>query len=338
MATDENTTSADAVEDVVGQLWKKWGKGAIVRMDAKPVSGVDAISTGNIAIDKVLGVGGLPKGRITEIFGPESCGKTTLALQVAAQANKNGGLVTYIDTENALDMMYAQALGVKTDKFYLVQPDSGEDALGIARDVVQSNKFSVVVIDSVAALTPLVEIKGEMTDANVGVQGKMMSKGMRIITSALADKDTVVIFINQLRQKIGVMYGDPNVTTGGMALPYHSSVRLKVNRSVTAANRKLDEGGEVIGNLVTVEVIKNKVAPPFRKCELTIDYGRGFSNERSVLDVGVECEVIKKKGHYYYDHNGELIGQGMDKAILALEEDPERMAALLDVVRAAALS
>lgn len=299
------------------KIEKDFGKGAIMKLGDRQVVSLDAIPTGALSLDLALGVGGLPRGRVIEIYGPESSGKTTLTLSVVAQAQKNGGIAAFIDAEHALDPEYAAKIGVKIDELLVSQPDTGEQALEIAEQLVRSGAVDVVVIDSVAALVPKAEIEGEMGDSHVGLQARLMSQALRKLTAVVGKTRTTVIFINQLRQKIGVMYGNPETTTGGNALKFYASVRLDIRRVET-----LKKDGEEYGNRVKVRVVKNKVAPPFRVCEFDILFGEGISSEGCVLDVATEMEIVKKSGTWY-SYNDEKIGQGREKARDFLKENPE---------------
>jgi recombination protein RecA len=301
------------------KIEKDFGKGAIMKLGDRQVVSLDAIPTGALALDLSLGVGGLPRGRVIEIYGPESSGKTTLTLSVVAQAQKNGGIAAFIDAEHALDPEYAAKIGVKIDELLVSQPDTGEQALEIAEQLVRSGAVDVVVIDSVAALVPKAEIEGEMGDSHVGLQARLMSQALRKLTAVVGKTRTTVIFINQLRQKIGVMYGNPETTTGGNALKFYASVRLDIRRVET-----LKKDGEEYGNRVKVRVVKNKVAPPFRVCEFDILFGEGISSEGCVLDVATDMEIVKKAGTWY-SYNDEKIGQGREKARDFLKDNPEIM-------------
>ena len=317
----ETPTPADnkkkALETALNQIEKNFGKGSVMRMGDKPELSVDAIPTGSLALDAALGIGGLPRGRIVEIYGPESSGKTTLALHVVAEAQKRGGEVAYIDAEHALDPSYAAAIGVDIDSMLVSQPDFGEQALEITDALVRSGAIDVVVVDSVAALVPRQEIEGEMGDAFVGVQARLMSQALRKLAGTIAKTNCIVIFINQLRMKIGVMYGNPETTTGGNALKFYSSVRLDV-RKIEA----IKDGSTVIGNRTRVKVIKNKVAPPFREAVFDIMYGEGISKYGELLDMAVDLELINKSGSWF-SIGDERIGQGRDNAKQYLADHPE---------------
>ena len=305
-----------AIETAMQQIERTYGKGSIMRFGDNTVSNVEAISTGSLALDLALGIGGLPKGRIIEIYGPESSGKTTLALHVLAQAQKAGGEVAFIDAEHALDITYARALGVKVEDMLVSQPDTGEQALDITEALVRSGAVDVVVVDSVAALLPRSELEGEMGESSVGVVARLMSQALRKLAGAISKTNTVVIFINQLREKIGVMYGNPETTPGGRALKYFSSVRIDMRRIET-----LKSGTEMVGNRTRAKVIKNKVAPPFKEAEFDIIYGEGISKVSEIIDLGVKLELIDKAGAWF-TVNGERI-QGKDKVKEYLESNPE---------------
>ncbi|MCS7050833.1 MAG: recombinase RecA [Thermomicrobium sp.] len=320
-----------ALELAISQIERSFGKGAIMRMgeDASKLQ-VDVIPTGAIALDLALGVGGIPRGRITEIFGPESSGKTTLALHVIAQAQRMGGIAAYIDAEHAFDPVYAERLGVDLDNLLISQPDTGEQALEITETLVRSGAVDVVVIDSVAALVPRAEIEGEMGDAHVGLQARLMSQALRKLTGAISRSKTAVIFINQLRMKIGVMYGNPETTTGGNALKFYASVRLDI-RKVDA----IKEGNETVGTRVRVKVVKNKVAPPFRQAEFDIMYNEGISVAGNVLDVATDLGIIRKSGAWYY-LGEERLGQGRENAKAFLKANPDVMREIEQRIRQAA--
>ncbi len=309
---DENRKKALAA--ALGQIEKQFGKGSVMRLgDGSVIRDVEVISTGSLGLDLALGVGGLPRGRVVEVYGPESSGKTTLTLQVIAQAQKLGGTAAFIDAEHALDPTYAEKLGVNTGELLISQPDTGEQALEITDMLVRSSAVDVVVIDSVAALTPRAEIEGEMGDSHVGLQARLMSQALRKLTANIKRSNTMVIFINQIRMKIGVMFGNPETTTGGNALKFYASVRLDIRR-IGAIKR----GDEVIGNLTRVKVVKKKIAPPFRKAEFDILYGEGCSREGELIDLGVEHGFVDKSGAWY-SYEGERIGQGKDNARLFLK-------------------
>jgi recombination protein RecA len=305
-----------AVELAFGQIEKQFGKGAIMRLGGREVAPVPAISTGSISLDWALGVGGLPRGRVVEIFGPESSGKTTLALQTIAQAQKLGGVAAFIDAEHALDAQYSQKLGVDLENLLVSQPDNGEQALEIAEVLIRSNGVDVVVVDSVAALVPRAEIEGEMGEAQVGLQARLMSQALRKLTGVVSKSKTCLIFINQLREKIGVMFGNPETTTGGRALKFYSSVRIDIRRIGA-----IKDGDQVIGGRTRAKVVKNKVAPPFREAEFDMMYGEGISREGDLLDQGVERKIIEKSGTWF-SYNGERLGQGRENAKSYLRQNP----------------
>ena len=316
-----------ALEMALGQIEKQFGKGSIMRMGEHVGVGVAAISTGAMALDLALGIGGLPRGRVVEIFGPESSGKSTLALHVVAEAQRNGGICAYVDAEHALDPVYAKAIGVDIDELLISQPDTGEQGLEIADMLIRSGAIDVVVIDSVAALTPRAEIEGDMGDTHVGLQARLMSQALRKLTGTLAKSNTIAVFINQLREKIGVVYGSPEVTPGGRALKFYSSVRLEIRRVET-----LKDGAEMIGNRTRVKVVKNKCAPPFRSAEFDIIYGKGISREGSILDVSTDFGIVKKSGAWY-TYEGEQLGQGRENAKQFLRTTPELMVELDQRIR-----
>ncbi len=306
---------------------KQFGKGSIMRMGEKTSMGIESIQTGALCLDLALGVGGLPRGRVVEIFGPESSGKSTLAMHVVAEAQRNGGICAYIDAEHAMDPVYASAIGVDIDQLLISQPDTGEQALEIVDMLVRSGAVDVVVIDSVAALTPRAEIEGEMGDTHVGLQARLMSQALRKLTANLSRTNTIAIFINQLREKIGVMFGSPETTPGGRALKFYSSVRLDIRRI-----ESIKDGAEIVGNRTRVKVVKNKVAPPFRQAEFDIMYGKGISREGTVLDIAVDMGIIKKSGAWF-TYEGEQLGQGRENAKNYLSENPEIMVEVSEKVR-----
>ena len=317
-----------ALASALSQIEKQFGKGAVMRMGDRVDEAIEVVSTGSLGLDVALGVGGLPRGRVVEIYGPESSGKTTLTLQVIASCQRNGGTAAFIDAEHALDPTYAEKLGVNVDDLLVSQPDTGEQALEIADMLVRSNSVDVVVIDSVAALTPKAEIEGEMGDSHVGLQARLMSQALRKLTANIKKSGTLVIFINQIRMKIGVMFGSPETTTGGNALKFYASVRLDIRR-IGAIKR----GEEVIGSETRVKVVKNKVAPPFRQAEFEILYGEGSSREGELIELGVAHNLVEKSGAWY-SYNGDRIGQGKDNVRLYLKEHPEISAAIDAQLRA----
>ena len=328
----EDSAKGNALDLAISTIEKQFGKGAIMRLglEADKQPAVEVISTGSPALDAALGIGGVPRGRVIEIFGPESSGKTTLTLQIAAEAQRAGGTAAFIDAEHALDVGYAKKLGVKTDELLISQPDTGEQALEICEVLVRSGAIDVIVIDSVAALVPRAEIEGEMGDAHMGVQARLMSQALRKLTATISKSKTTVIFINQIRMKIGVMFGNPETTTGGNALKFYSSVRLDIRRIGA-----LKDGEVVIGNRTRVKVVKNKMAPPFREVEFDILYGKGISREGDLLDMGVVANVVEKSGSWY-NYGGERIGQGREAAKQYLVDHPEMSRALENVLRAGA--
>ncbi|CAM8627368.1 RecA RecA/RadA recombinase [Acidimicrobiia bacterium] len=308
-----------ALDMALGQIEKQFGKGSVMKMGDKGSMRVETISTGALALDLALGVGGLPRGRVIEIFGPESSGKSTLAMHIVAEAQRNGGICAYVDAEHAMDPAYARNIGVDIDELLISQPDTGEQALEITDMLVRSGALDVIVIDSVAALTPRAEIEGEMGDSHVGLQARLMSQALRKLTANLNKSNTVCVFINQLREKIGVMFGSPETTPGGRALKFYSSVRLDIRRI-----ESIKDGVEVVGNRTRVKVVKNKVAPPFKQAEFDIMYGKGISREGSALDIGVDLDIVKKSGAWY-TYEGEQLGQGRENAKIFLNENPEIM-------------
>ncbi len=317
-----------AIDLAIGQIEKQFGKGSIMRLgEDVALPGVEAIPTGALSLDIALGVGGVPRGRIIEIYGPESSGKTTLALHIVAEAQKKGGIAAFVDAEHALDIQYAKKLGVKTDDILVSQPDTGEQALEIAEVMVRSGAIDILVVDSVAALTPRAEIEGEMGDSHVGLQARLMSQALRKLTGTISKSKTCVIFINQIRMKIGVMFGNPETTTGGNALKFYSSVRLDIRRIAA-----LKQGQESIGNRTRVKVVKNKVAPPFKEAEFDIMYGTGISREGDLVDLGANVDIVEKSGSWY-SFAGERIGQGRENAKTFLREHPDVARAIEDRLR-----
>ena len=327
---DDNRKRALAA--ALGQIEKQFGKGAVMRMgDSTAVRNVEAISTGSLGLDIALGVGGVPKGRVVEIYGPESSGKTTLTLHIVAETQKQGGTAAFVDAEHALDPTYAEKLGVNVDELLVSQPDTGEQALEITDMLVRSGAVDVVVVDSVAALTPKAEIEGEMGDSHVGLQARLMSQALRKLTANIKRSNTIVIFINQIRMKIGVMFGNPETTTGGNALKFYSSVRLDIRRIGA-----IKKGDEIIGNETRVKVVKNKVAPPFRQAEFEILYGEGISRLGEVIDLGVAHDLVAKSGSWY-SYKGERIGQGKENVRTYLKDNPQIAAEIEAQIRQAAL-
>jgi recombination protein RecA len=316
-----------ALDMALGQIEKQFGKGSIMRMGENLHMNIEAIPTGALALDLALGIGGLPRGRIVEIFGPESSGKSTLAMHVVAEAQRNGGICAYVDAEHAMDPVYAKAIGVNIDDLLISQPDTGEQALEISDMLIRSGALDVLVIDSVAALTPRAEIEGEMGDTHVGLQARLMSQALRKLTGTLSKSRTIAIFINQLREKIGVMYGSPEVTPGGRALKFYSSVRLDIRRIET-----IKDGADQVGNRTRVKVVKNKCSPPFKQAEFDITFGKGISREGSLLDVGVELGFIKKSGAWF-TYEGEQLGQGRENVKTFLIENPQLMAEVDERIR-----
>ena len=313
-----NEEKQKALEAALGQIEKQYGKGSIMKLGEQEANmQVEAIPTGSLSLDIALGVGGVPKGRIVEIYGPESSGKTTVALHMVAEVQKRGGIAGFIDAEHALDPVYARNIGVDIDNLYISQPDSGEQALEITETMVRSGAVDIVIVDSVAALVPKAEIDGDMGESHVGLQARLMSQALRKLTSIISKSNCVVIFINQLREKVGVMFGNPETTTGGRALKFYSSVRLDVRRVET-----LKQGGDMVGNHTRVKVVKNKVAPPFKQAEFDIMFGTGISREGDILDLAVECSIVNKSGAWYA-YEGDKIGQGRENVKIFLKEHPE---------------
>ena len=313
---DENKKKA--LDAAIAKLEKDFGKGAVMKLgDPAAQVHVETVPTGSLSLDLALGVGGVPKGRIVEIYGPESSGKTTVALHMVAEVQKRGGIAGFIDAEHALDPVYAKNIGVDIDNLYISQPDNGEQALEITETMVRSGAVDIVIVDSVAALVPKAEIEGDMGDSHVGLHARLMSQALRKLTAAISRSNCVVIFINQLREKVGVMFGNPETTTGGRALKFYASVRLDVRRTET-----LKQGGEMVGNHVKVKVVKNKVAPPFKQAEFDIMFGTGISREGEILDLASECNVVNKSGAWY-SYNGERIGQGRENVKIFLKDHPE---------------
>jgi len=318
-----------AVEAAMVQIERQFGKGSIMKLGSREIIAVPVIQTGSLALDKALGIGGLPKGRVIEIFGPEASGKTTLALHAVASAQKQGGIAAFVDAEHALDIVYARKLGVNCDELLVAQPDTGEQALEIVDMLVRSGAIDVVVIDSVAALVPRAEIEGEMGDSHMGLQARLMSQAMRKLTGAISKTGTAIIFINQIRMKIGVVFGNPETTTGGNALKFYSSVRLDIRRIAA-----IKDGQEIVGNRTRVRVVKNKLASPFKEAEFEIVYGEGISQTGDLLDTGVETDIVEKSGSWY-TYDGERIGQGRQNVKQFLKENPDINSSILEKVRSA---
>ena len=323
----ENNEKQKALEAALGQIEKQFGKGSVMKLGEYKTMNVEAIPTGALSLDVALGIGGIPKGRIIEVFGPESSGKTTLALHMIAEAQKLGGEAAFIDAEHALDPVYAKHLGVNIDDLIVSQPDTGEQALEIAEALVRSGAIDIIVVDSVAALTPKAEIDGDMGDAHVGLQARLMSQALRKLAGVLNKSNTVIVFINQLREKVGIMFGNPETTPGGRALKFYSSVRLDIRRT-----ENLKQDGEVFGSRVRVKVVKNKVAPPFREAEFDIIYGKGISKSGNILDLAVNLDIVEKSGAWF-SYNGTRIGQGRENVKKYLEDNPEIMAEVEQKVR-----
>jgi recombination protein RecA len=316
-----------ALEMAMGQIEKQFGKGAIMRMGENTHMQIESISTGALSLDLALGIGGLPRGRIVELFGPESSGKSTLAMHVVAEAQRNGGICAYIDAEHAMDPIYAKAIGVNVDDLLISQPDTGEQALEITDMLIRSGALDIIIIDSVAALTPRAEIEGEMGDTHVGLQARLMSQALRKLTANLNKSNTIAVFINQLREKIGVMFGSPEVTPGGRALKFYASIRLDIRRI-----ESIKDGAEVVGNRTRVKVVKNKCASPFKQCEFDIMYGKGISREGTLLDVATDLGLVRKSGAWY-TYEGEQIGQGRENAKAFLAENLELVIEISEKVR-----
>ena len=327
MAKEKENISADALDETLKQIQKLFGKGAVMRLGERQAVDVDAISSGSLLLDEALGVGGYPKGRIIEIYGPESSGKTTLALHAIAECQKNGGRAAFIDAEHAIDPIYAKNLGVDINELILSQPDNGEQALEIVEMLANSGSISLIIVDSVAALVPQAELDGEMGDSSVGLQARLMSKAMRKIAGILNKKECAVIFINQLREKVGVMYGNPETTSGGRALKFYASIRIDIRRT-----EAIKQGADIIGNTCRVKIVKNKVSPPFKQCEIDIIYGQGISKEAEVLDRAVELGIIKKSGAWF-EYKGSKIAQGRDSAKTYIKENEDVFEELLAQVK-----
>lgn len=327
MAKEKENLRGDALDETLKQIEKLYGKGAVMRLGDRETVDVDAIPSGSLLIDEAIGVGGYPKGRIIEIFGPESSGKTTLALHAIAECQKNGGRAAFIDAEHAIDPLYAKNLGVDINELILSQPDNGEQALEIVEMLADSGSINLIVVDSVAALVPQAELDGEMGDSSVGLQARLMSKAMRKIAGILNKKECAVIFINQLREKVGVMYGNPETTSGGRALKFYASVRIDIRRT-----EAIKQGSDIIGNTCRVKIVKNKVSPPFKQCEIDIIYGQGISKEGEILDRSVELGLIKKAGSWF-EYNGSKIAQGRDAAKAYLKENEDVANELLEKIK-----
>ncbi|MBR5996833.1 MAG: recombinase RecA [Bacilli bacterium] len=327
MAKEKENLRGDALDETLKQIEKLYGKGAVMRLGDRETVDVDAIPSGSLLIDEAIGVGGYPKGRIIEIFGPESSGKTTLALHAIAECQKNGGRAAFIDAEHAIDPLYAKNLGVDINELILSQPDNGEQALEIVEMLADSGSINLIVVDSVAALVPQAELDGEMGDSSVGLQARLMSKAMRKIAGILNKKECAVIFINQLREKVGVMYGNPETTSGGRALKFYASVRIDIRRT-----EAIKQGADIIGNTCRVKIVKNKVSPPFKQCEIDIIYGQGISKEGEILDRAVELGLIKKSGSWF-EYNGSKIAQGRDAAKAYLKDNEDVANELLEKIK-----
>ena len=329
MAKKENNENLANLDETLKQIQKMFGKGAVMKLGEREAVDVDVIPSGSLLLDEALGVGGYPKGRIIEIFGPESSGKTTLALHAIAECQKKGGRAAFVDAEHAIDPVYAKNLGVNVDELILSQPDSGEQALEIVQMLADSGAISLIIVDSVAALVPQAELDGEMGDNSVGLQARLMSKAMRKIAGILNKKECAVIFINQLREKVGVMYGNPETTSGGRALKFYASVRIDIRRT-----EALKTGADIYGNTVRVKIVKNKVAPPFKQCEIDIIYGQGISKEGEILDRAVELGIIRKAGAWF-EYNGEKIAQGREAAKTYIKENEDVTKELLEKIKSA---
>ncbi len=323
----EAKEKSKALDAAISQIDENFGKGSVMKLGQKAALNIESISTGSLSLDLALGIGGLPKGRIVEIYGPESSGKTTLALQVVAEAQKVGGICGFVDAEHALDPVYAKKLGVKTEELLISQPDTGEQALEIADTLIKSGSISVLVIDSVAALTPRAELEGEMGDHHVGLQSRLMSQALRKLTSSIAKTNTMVIFINQIRMKIGIMFGNPETTSGGNALKFYSSVRMDIRRIGA-----IKEKEQIIGNSTRVKVVKNKVSPPFKVIEFDLMYGKGISKSGELIDLGSKADIVEKSGAWYA-YKGEKIGQGRENAKIFLEKNPKVAAEIEMAIR-----
>ena len=324
----ENPEKKKALEAALSQIEKQFGKGSVMKLGEFTAMNVEAIPTGSLSLDVALGIGGIPRGRIIEVYGPESSGKTTLTLHMIAEAQKLGGEAAFIDAEHALDPVYAKHLGVDIDNLIVSQPDTGEQALEIAEALVRSGALDIIVVDSVAALVPKAEIDGDMGDSHIGLQARLMSQALRKLAGAINKSKTVIIFINQLREKVGIMFGNPETTTGGRALKYYSSVRLDIRKI-----ENIKQDGEIVGNRARVKVVKNKMAPPFREAEFDIVYGKGISKSGNILDLAVNLDIVEKSGSWF-SYDGTRIGQGRENAKRYIEENPEVMADIEKKVRA----
>ena len=328
MTKEEKDKNQTALIETLKEIEHLFGKGTVMKLGDRPSVDMDVISSGSLLIDGALGVGGYPKGRIIEIFGPESSGKTTLALHAIAECQKLGGRAAFIDAEHSIDPIYAKNLGVNVDELILSQPDSGEQALEIVEMLAESGAFDLIIVDSVAALVPQAELDGEMTDSSVGLQARLMSKAMRKLAGTLNRKSCAVIFINQLREKVGVIYGNPETTTGGRALKFYATIRIDIRR-----NEAIKDGGEIIGNSCKVKIVKNKVSPPFKTCDIDIIYGKGVCKEAEILDKAVELAIVKRAGAWY-EYDGVKIAQGRESAKSYLMDNPEKCAEIFDKIKA----
>lgn len=329
MTKDEKVENQTALNDTLKEIQRLFGKGAVMKLGDRPSVDMDVIPSGSLLIDGALGVGGYPKGRIIEIFGPESSGKTTLALHAIAECQKQGGRAAFIDAEHSIDPVYAKNLGVNVDELILSQPDSGEQALEIVQMLAESGAFDLIIVDSVAALVPQAELEGEMTDSSVGLQARLMSKAMRKLAGILNRKSVAVIFINQLREKVGVIYGNPETTTGGRALKFYATIRIDIRRA-----EAIKDAGEIVGNTCKVKIVKNKVSPPFKTCDIDIIYGKGVCKEAEILDKAVELAIIKRSGAWY-EYDGSKIAQGRESAKAYLVDFPEKCAEILEKIKTA---
>ena len=324
----ENNEKKKALESALGQIEKQFGRGSVMKLGDFTAMNIEAIPTGALSLDIALGIGGIPRGRIIEIFGPESSGKTTLALHMIAEAQKMGGEAAFIDAEHALDPVYAKKLGVDIDNLIVSQPDTGEQALEIAEALVRSGALDIIVVDSVAALVPKAEIDGDMGDSHIGLQARLMSQALRKLAGAINKSKSVIVFINQLREKVGVMFGNPETTPGGRALKFYASVRLDIRKI-----EQIKQDGEVVGNRAKVKIVKNKVAPPFREAEFDIVYGKGISKEGNILDIGANLDIVEKSGSWF-SYNGDRIGQGRENVKKYLKDNPEIMQEVEEKIRA----